>query len=301
MQQATPVSRPAWVNAMNALTGTGGVDRKSPVEVIASAASAVTRSSYAEVTGIKHGKLGRWTDGVAELRADRTEFAGYWAAHNGRVLLDRDRNSRPGATPDPLWIVLGDSTAQGLGAPGPYGGYVGQALPQLRRATGKHWRVLNLSVSGALTRDVLAEQVPQLDGLAPDLVTCGAGANDILYSAPAKLFGDLRALLAAVPEGTVMLDLPLLSGFWWIVGHISVPYITRINRVIHEVAAERTLGVAEVSRNFTPPWTGKFSVDNFHPSQDGYRDWSRALIEALPMLSPATATATATATAALAA
>jgi len=22
-------------------------------------------------------------------------------------------------------------------------------------------------------------------------------------------------------------------------------------------------------------------VDNFHPSQDGYRDWSRALVEAL--------------------
>jgi len=301
MQQATPVSRPAWVSAMNALTGTGGVDRKSPIEVIASAASAVTSSNYAEVTGIRHGKLGRWTDGVAELRAARTEFAGHWAAHNGRVLLDRDRKSRLGEAPDPLWIVLGDSTAQGLGAAGPYGGYVGQALHQLRRATGKHWRVLNLSVSGALIRDVLAEQVPQLDGLAPDLVTCGAGVNDILYSAPAKVFGDLRTLLAAVPEGTIMLDLPLLSGFWWIVGHISVPYITRINRVIHEVATERTLGVAEISRHFTPPWAGKFAADNFHPSQDGYRDWSRALIEALPMLAPATATATATATTTLAA
>jgi len=74
---------------------------------------------------------------------------------------------------------------------------------------------------------------------------------------------------------------------------MSVPYITRINRVIHEVATERTLGVAEVSRNFNAPWTGKFSADSFHPSQDGYRDWSRALIEALPVLSPATATVTA--------
>jgi acyl-CoA thioesterase I len=286
MQQATPVSRPAWVSAMNALTGTGGVNRKSPIEVFATAASAVTQSSYAEVTGIKHGKLGRWTDGVAELRADRTEFAGHWAAHNDHVLLDRDRKSRQGEDPDPLWIVLGDSTAQGLGAPGPYGGYVGQVLPQLRRATGKRWRVLNLSVSGALIRDVLADQVPQLNGHNPDLVTCGTGANDILYSGPAKLFGDLRALCAAVPEGTVMLDLPLLTGFWWIVGHMSVPYITRINRVIHEVAAERTLSVAEVSRHFTAPWAGKFSVDNFHPSQDGYRDWSRALIEAIPVLSP---------------
>ena len=127
----------------------------------------VTRSPYAEVTGISHGKLGRWTDGVAELRADRTEFAAYWDAHNDRVLGKRDRALRNGDSPDPLWVVLGDSTAQGLGAPGPRGGYVGQTLHQLRRTTGRHWRVLNLSVSGALIRDVLADQIPQLDGQRP--------------------------------------------------------------------------------------------------------------------------------------
>ena len=251
------------------------------MEVIADAASVVTRGPYAEATGIKHGRLGRWTDGVAELRAARTEFATYWDAHNVRVLGNREPDQKSGDAPDPLWVVLGDSTAQGLGAPGPYGGYVGQTLEQLRRTTGSHWRVLNLSVSGALIRDVLAGQVPQLDGLYPDLVTCGAGANDILYSSPGKLFSDLRTLLAAVPQDTVMLDLPLLSGFWGIVGRMSVPYISRINRVIGEVATERGLRVAEVSRHFVPPWAGKFSVDNFHPSQDGYRDWSRALVEAL--------------------
>ena len=281
MRSTSPVSRPAWVGAMNALTGTRGASRKSPVEIFADAASVVTRSPYAEVTGLKHGKLGRWTDGVAELRSARTEFAAYWDAHNDQVLTKRERAMRDGADLDPLWVVLGDSTAQGLGAPGPRGGYVGQTLYQLRRTTGSHWQVLNLSVSGALMRDVLADQIPLLDGQRPDLVTCGAAANDILYSAPGKLFGDLRTLLAAVPEDTVMLDLPLLSGFWGIVGRMSVPYITRINRVIREVATERSLRVAEVSRHFVPPWVGKFSVDNFHPSQDGYRDWSRALVETL--------------------
>jgi acyl-CoA thioesterase-1 len=281
MRSTSPVSRPAWVGAMNALTGTRGASRKSPVEIFADAASVVTRSPYAEVTGLKHGKLGRWTDGVAELRSARTEFGAYWDAHNDQVLTKRERAIRDGADLDPLWVVLGDSTAQGLGAPGPRGGYVGQTLYELRRTTGRHWRVLNLSVSGALMRDVLAEQIPRLDGQHPDLVTCGAGVNDILYSAPGKLFGDLRTLLAAVPEDTVMLDLPLLSGFWGIVGRMSVPYITRINRVIQEVATERRLRVAEVSRHFVPPWVGKFSVDNFHPSQDGYRDWSRALVEAV--------------------
>ena len=62
---------------------------------------------------------------------------------------------------------------------------------------------------------------------------------------------------------------------------MSVPYVTRINRVINEVADERSLPVAGVSAHFIPPWAGKLAVDSFHPSQDGYRDWSRALVEAL--------------------
>lgn len=283
MRRTSPVSRPAWARAISATSA----NRRSPVEVFANAASVVTRSPYAEVTGLRTGKFGRWTDGVAAMREDCVSFAAYWQAHNESVLrkLERQRD------PDPLWVVLGDSTAQGLGAPRPKGGYVGQSLRQLRQRTGKHWRVLNLSVSGALIRDVLAEQIPRLPA-APDLVTCGIGANDILYSAPGKLFGDMRSLLGTVPEQTVVLDLPLLAGFWGIVGRMSVPYITRINRVIHEVAAERELPVAHVSAHFTPPWTGKFSCDSFHPSQDGYRDWTRALMAALPIL-PASLPATA--------
>jgi acyl-CoA thioesterase I len=273
MLRTTAVTRPGWASAL----GGTGENRKSPVEIFATAASAVTRSPYAEVSGLRAGKFGRWTDGVTAMREDCVAFAAYWRAHNDRVLHDLEMGIDPG----PLWVALGDSTAQGLGAPGPRGGYVGQSLQQLRRRTGKRWRVLNLSVSGALIRDVVGEQIPQFPQV-PDLVTCGVGTNDIFYSAPGKLFSDLRTLLASVPDRTVMLDLPLPAGFWWIVGRMSVPYITRINRVIYEVAEERGLPVAEVSAQFVAPWTGKFSCDSFHPSQDGYRDWTRALLAALP-------------------
>lgn len=281
MRHEPAVSRPAW---MSAISGSGA-NRKSPVEIIATAASVVTRHPYAEVSGLRACKFGRWTDGVTAMREDCVAFAAHWRAHNERVLRHYEHYETE-REPGPLWVALGDSTAQGLGAPDPRGGYVGQTLQQLRRKTGKHWRVLNLSVSGALIRDVLADQLPRLP-VAPDLVTCGIGANDILYSAPGKLFADMRSLLGKVPEGTVMLDLPLLAGFWWIVGHMSVPYITRINRVIREVAAERDLPVAQVSAHFTAPWYGKFSCDSFHPSQDGYRDWTRALLAVLPEALPA--------------
>jgi lysophospholipase L1-like esterase len=177
-------------------------------------------------------------------------------------------------------VVLGDSTAQGLGAPSPEGGYVGQVLDVLRRRSGLPWRVLNLSASGSLIRDVLNGQLPRLPA-APDLVTCGIGINDVLYSGPGRLFADLRSLLAAVPDDTVVLDLPVPAGYAGLLGRASRPYLARINRTIHEAAAVRGLPVAEVSRHFLPPWSGKFASDCFHPNQDGYRDWTQALLAVL--------------------
>jgi acyl-CoA thioesterase I len=283
------VSRPAWATVLSGLSG--GEDRKSPVEIVATASSVLTHHRYAEFSGLHATRFGRWTDGVNALRADCAAFAGYWGEYNERVLAElRDE-------PGPLWVALGDSTAQGLGAPGPHGGYVGQALQELRRRTGQPWRLLNLSVSGSLIRDVLANQLQQLaDQLpllpaAPTLVTCGVGANDVFYSSPSRLMSDLRTLLAEVPDGTVMLDLPLPAGLWGVLGRAGVPYVTRINRVIREDAAQRGLPVAGVSSHFTPPWAGKFSADSFHPSQDGYRDWTRAVLAAIPAAQPVAGTA----------
>jgi lysophospholipase L1-like esterase len=271
MRRAPAVSRPAW---MTALSGGSGGGRRSPVEIVATAASYVTRTQAADLAGLRAGRFGRWTDGVTAMRADCVAFASHWHAHNDRIRTEAG----------PLWVVLGDSTAQGLGAPSPAGGYVGQVLAELRRRTGLRWRVLNLSVSGALIRDVLRDQLPlvPVGNTAPDLVICGIGVNDILYSAPAKLLRDLRALVGAIPDQTVILDLPLPAGCWGIIGRMSVPYVARINRTIHEAARARGLPVAEVSAHFMPPWGGKFASDCFHPSQAGYRDWTRALLAAIP-------------------
>jgi acyl-CoA thioesterase I len=256
---------------MVALSGGSGARRRSPVEIVATAATYVTHNPAANVSGLRYGRFGRWADGVIALREDCVTFAGHWDAHNGQVLAESG----------PLWVVLGDSTAQGLGAPSPMGGYVGQVLAGLRQRTGQPWRVLNLSLSGALIRDVLRDQLPRIPAGAA-MVTCGIGANDIFYSAPSKVFADLRTLVDAVPGGTVLLDLPVPTGIWGLLGRASIPYVARINQTIHRGAGARGLPVAEVSAHFLPPWTGKFASDNFHPSQDGYRDWARALLAAIP-------------------
>jgi lysophospholipase L1-like esterase len=252
--------------------------RRSPVEVVATMGTYVTRMPAAQRSGLRAGPLGRWADGVTAMREDCAAFAGYWQAHNERVLTGEG----------PLWVVLGDSTAQGLGAPSPDGGYVGQVLAELCRQSGLPWRVLNLSASGALTRDVLSGQLPRLPATS-DLVTCGVGFNDILYTRPTALFADLRALVAAVPDQTILLDLPLPAGCWGFVGRASVPYVTRINRTVRQAAAPRGLPIAHVSAHFRPPWAGKFASDYFHPSQAGYRDWTRALLAAIALPQASTA------------
>jgi acyl-CoA thioesterase I len=250
--------------------GTGDGGRRSPVEIVATMGTYLTRTHAAEVSGLRAGSFGRWADGVTAMRADCVAFADLWQEHNEQVMLAQG----------PLWVVLGDSTAQGLGAPSPYGGYVGQVLDVLRQRTGLPWRVLNLSASGSLIRDVLDHQLPRLP-VSAQLVTCGIGINDVLYTGPGKLFADLRTLLEAVPQNTIVLDLPVPNGYAGLLGRASRPYVARINRTLHDAAAARGLPVAEVSTHFLPPWAGKFAPDYFHPSQNGYRDWTRALLAVL--------------------
>ena len=112
--------------ALSGLADRDGGPRRSPVEIVATVGSYLTRTQAAEVSGLRAGPFGRWANGVTAMREDCAAFAGHWHAHNDQV---RDLDG-------PLWVVLGDSTAQGLGAPSPDGGYVGQVLAELRRQTG---------------------------------------------------------------------------------------------------------------------------------------------------------------------
>ena len=147
--------------------------------------------------------FGRWANGVTAMREDCTAFARYWQAHNDQVLA---MNSQ-------AVVVFGDSTAQGLGAPSPDRGYVGQVLTELRERT----RLLLAGPQPVRLRRAYPRRDQRPASRLPahaDLVTCGIGINDILYTSPGKLFADLRALIAAVPDQTVLLDLPLPAGCW---------------------------------------------------------------------------------------
>lgn len=217
------------------------------------------RSAGADVTVKTF--LGGLLPGARQRRVQVREYAEQWEASN---TLARSGSG-------PLWVAIGDSASQAIGAATREDGYVIQVLRHLQRSD-PSWRVVNLSRTGAIVADVLDEQVPAMQMLEPALVTCAAGANDLLRTPQAVLEEGLRSLAAHLPPGSLMATLP--QG-------LRVARSQAANEVIVVAAAERGLRVVDLWAHTGPPWRGKFSADAFHPNEIGYRDWTRAFLETL--------------------
>ena len=199
--------------------------------------------------------------GVRSVRAQTGPYAEAWHRENVTAL----------ARSGPLWLVLGDSTAQGIGASAFDRGWVGQ-LRQLMAAGGQEWRVINLSQSGGRVRDVLSDQLPLAGrlGLEPALITVAVGANDLRPSRRDGLERGLEGLTAALPPRAVIGTIP---------GRPKT--VAPFNELVRQWAARHKLRVAETGGAITPPWRGKLASDWFHPNDVGYAMWARAFADAL--------------------
>ena len=171
----------------------------------------------------------------------------------------------------PLWVVLGDSAAQGVGASTHLSGYVGLVLQRLRAADGRPWRVLNLSRSGARTREVVDVQWPAAAGLGADLVTAVVGGNDALRTREPEWRHAAEDLCDALPPGAVVATCPR---------GVFERKAARINAVLRERAVDRGLRVADLWAHTGPPYRGRYA-DGFHPNDLGYLQWADAVSEAL--------------------
>jgi acyl-CoA thioesterase I len=209
--------------------------------------------------------LGAMLPGARERRIQSATYAREW--------LDDNRSAL--ASEGPLWIALGDSTAQGVGASTRSQGYVLEVLRRLRAKRDPMWRVVNLSVTGSRAADVVAHQLPAMKSLpAPALVTCAVGANDLLRRSQAELEDGLRRLAAHLPGGSLLANLP--QG-------LSRRRSEAANALVEKLVESHGLVLVDLSRHTAPPWKGKFAADHFHPNDTGYRDWVDAFCEALDL------------------
>ena len=191
------------------------------------------------------------------------EYATAWTAHNEQAL----------AADGPLWVVLGDSAAQGVGASSHLSGYVGVVRQRLEERDGAPWRVVNLSRSGARTREVVDLQWPAASGLPADLVTAVVGGNDALHTREPAWRVDAVDLCAALPAGSVVAT---------VARGVFERKTARVNAVLRAEAAARGLRLADLWAHTGPPYRGLY-FDGFHPNDAGYRQWADAVSEALEL------------------
>lgn len=179
--------------------------------------------------------------------------------------------AKPTVPGDFIYVALGDSVAQGIGASSPQKSYVGQIAKHIETTTGRKVHIINVSVTGAIASEVVANQLPRIKDLKPDLVTLDIGANDINKKIPAAEFEkNFRAILAGIPtKKTLVTDLPTFER-----GPKQKTLIA-INNMIHPIIAEYGFELSPIF-DFTSAtlhdWT-TYAADFFHPSDKGYRNW----------------------------
>ncbi|MBC7723995.1 MAG: SGNH/GDSL hydrolase family protein [Burkholderiaceae bacterium] len=201
---------------------------------------------------------------------------------NGMVLLDdmipihsAHWRAQQRETGELLYVAIGDSAAQGIGASRPGHSYVGLLARVIRHDTGRTVRVINLSQSGARVREALANSLPMLARLKPDVLTVSIGANDVADFDAERFEAELRELYSSLPGIAIVADLP---SFYF--GEAE-RRVRTANEIVHRVAAENHLEVAplyRITRGRTAARTALRDVaaDFFHPNDRGYSVWASA-------------------------
>ncbi|WP_241986863.1 SGNH/GDSL hydrolase family protein [Cryobacterium fucosi] len=178
-----------------------------------------------------------------------------------------------------LYVAIGDSAAQGIGASEPRRSYVGLLADHIRLATGRTVRVINLSVSGATVELAVRDQLPRFVKLSPDIVTVAIGANDIALWDPSEFEAGIREVFAVLPEHALIADLPCF--------HLprNERKVAVANRILRTVAAEHNLVVvplhATTKRQGLRSIATHVASDLFHPNDRGYRMWAEAFLPAV--------------------
>lgn len=188
------------------------------------------------------------------------------------------------------YVVLGDSTAAGIGGTYESGIAVSTARELAKRNTVV---MTNFAVTGARIRDVREGQVEAAARLRPDVVLLSVGANDVthLTSVPSMredLHAIVQALAAANPHVRIVAtgspDMGSPPRIPWLLRGIATCRTNQVNRMFRLESARHQLEFAPIADVTGPQFRrdrSLFASDRFHPNDRGYATWVPVLNEAL--------------------
>lgn len=216
--------------------------------------------------------VGSYILGRRVINTHVADYATHWAA-------------RPDQHPDGVlhYVALGDSAAQGVGASHVGAGYVPVLAARLAAATGREVAVTNLSVSGAVSDDVVTRQLPELAKLpfTPHLVTMDIGANDVVFPGHdvTTFERSMRVILPSLPQGSFVADVP-----WFMIPGLdkqSRGMAAKTGELANEFG-HHLVAIHEGSRTIGRLGYFRYtSQDFFHPNDKGYSLWADAFWDAI--------------------
>lgn len=173
-------------------------------------------------------------------------------------------------------VALGDSTVQGIGGLRISDSFINQVAVRITSDTGKAVKIINLSVSGADSGQLLETQLSEFKKLKrSDAVVVAVGPNDITHKKSLESFlKNYETLLSQLPaEKTVIASLPPMgpkdtkgrSSYEW-------------GQALKSVAKKYNVAIAPVFDKVKPRANDfrTYGGDFYHPSRAGYKLWADA-------------------------
>lgn len=191
-----------------------------------------------------------------------------------------------GDAPPVKMLAIGESTVAGVGARDHERALAGQFASRLNERIRRpvEWTVVGKS--GVTARRAIDELVPRIPDAAFDYILVGLGGNDVMrLTSPRRWRRDMTELLGILkernPDATVFLsNCPMIvmspvipepaKSILWNLSQMH-------DRNMREIAAS-------LDRVHYYPQPARVTLDGFfadgiHPSEQGYRDWARAMME----------------------
>jgi lysophospholipase L1-like esterase len=197
-----------------------------------------------------------------------------------------DKSGVVGVDPNPVkLLVLGESTVAGLGARTHDLALAGRFAEQLSTRLGRSVRWTVVGRNGVTARRTIDELLPLVPDEKYDYILLGLGGNDVMkLSSPRKWRRDMLQLLAILreqnPGVTIFITNCPMIKYSPVLPQPIKFLLWELSKLHDKNIKQFTAGMDRVLYYHQPVDVNLegFWADGIHPSEQGYADWSAAMM-----------------------
>ncbi len=212
---------------------------------------------------------------------------GWWVRRNTPVLPEPviHKKGQVGTGPPFRLLLVGDSSAAGVGAPCAEQSLLGELLALLRKDHQVTYHML--AETGKTTAEILMDLVDE-PAEHHDLVVTALGVNDVTSQVPLNKWSEQqKALINTInskfsPNQLIMSGLPPVREFPalpWPLNAYMGAYADQLNKMLVQITTAHE-GVEFLSLRGYPD-EAKAATDGFHPGPTVYRLWAQNIVAAI--------------------